>query len=40
MGSLRPEVQPPTVLNTIFDRKLTPFVYFALHDKRYFFYIT
>ena len=29
-GRFRPEVQPPTVLNTIFDRKLTPFVYLAL----------
>ena len=29
-GRPRPEFQPPTVLNTIFDRKLTSFVYLAL----------
>ena len=29
-GRLLLEVQPPTLLNTIFDRKLSPFVYLAL----------
>ena len=29
-GGLRPEVQPLTLLYTIFDRKETPFVYLPL----------
>ena len=29
-GKLRPEVYPLTLLNTIFDRKGTPFVYLPL----------
>ena len=32
-GRLCPEVQPLTLLYTIFDRKETPFVYLLLKDR-------
>ena len=32
-GRLRPEVQPPTLLYTIFHEKGTPFIYLLLHPS-------
>ena len=40
IGRLRPEVQPFTLLNTIFDRKGTPFVYLPLKNGTPFTYHT
>ena len=39
-GTLRPEVQPLTLLNTIFDEKGIPFVYLLLTNGAPFTYLT